>query len=201
MPYINGAGCTIDALCDEPDFPTSEAACNCDVAAGGISELYFLPCTETFSEANLLDLDKWTEWVGTQVEPGVLGRSGLGLGSVGKKTQKVEKVASCRTEQLTSITWALKFVIKCFDKTAARSTCAKMNELITKSQNYLLIARMCDGTDTILPVGKFNASDFDWVVPESDEDIQAATIELSWKELGFPCTVDVAGLSAILPKL
>lgn len=201
MPFINGPGCIIDALCPAPAFPTSETQCVCEVAVGGLNELYFAPCTETFSEANVLDIDWWTIRVGTPEEPGNLGKSGLGLGSITKKSQKVARVGSCRTEQLISITWALKFQIKCFDKSAARSTCAKMDELILKADKYLLIARMCDGDDTILPIGKFNTSDFNWTVPETDEDEQIAEVELSWKQLGFPCTVDVAGLSTVLPKL
>lgn len=201
MPYISGPGCTLEAGCDEPDFPTAEAQCVCEVAVGGVNELYFIPCTETFSEDNVLDIDWWTARVGTVEEPGNLGRSGLGLGSIGKKTDRKERVASCRTEQLISITWALKFQIKCFDKSSARSTCAKMNELINKADKYLLVARMCDGDDTILPIGKFDTSDFNWTVPDNNEESQIAEIELSWKEKGFPCTVDVAGLSGVLPKL
>jgi hypothetical protein len=201
MPYLTGPACIIQGECPAPAFPVSSEQCVCEVAVGGINELYFIPCTETFSEANVLDLDWWTARIGTAEEPGNLGRSGLGIGSIAKKTDKKEKVASCRTEQIISITWALKFQIKCFDKSSARSTCAKMNELITNFSQYLLVARMCDGDDTILPVGKFDASDFNWIVPDNNEDSQIAEIELSWKELGFPCTVDVAGLSAVLPKL
>lgn len=199
MPYLSGPACTIEEGCDGPDFPTSENQCVCEVAVGGINELYFVPCTETFSEVNVLDLDWWTTL--TDTETGTLGRSGLGIGSISRKAVKTEMVASCRVEQLIAITWALKFQIKCFDKSSARSTCAKMNQLILKAQNYLLVARMCDGDDTILPVGVFTTSDFNWTVPDNNEESQVAEVELSWKELGFPCTVDVAGLSAILPKL
>lgn len=201
MPFLTGPGCIIAAGCAEPEFPVSDTQCQCDVAVGGINELYFIPCTETFSEDNVLDIDWWTARVGTVEEPGNLGRSGLGLGSIGRKNIVNQKVGSCRTETPVSITWALRFIIKCFDKTAARTTCAKVNELLTKSDKYLLVARMCDGDDTILPVGRFNTSDLNWIVPDNDEEIQSVELELSWKELGLPCTVDVAGLSAVLPKL
>jgi len=201
MPYLSGPACTIAEGCDAPDFPVSVAQCNCEIAVGGINELYFVPCTETFSQANLTDLDWWSAMLPDGETPGTLGRSGLGLGSIAKKSDKKERVGSCRTEQLISVTWAIKFQIKCFDKSSARSTCAKMNELILRSGNYLLVARMCDGDDTILPVGVFSSSDFNWTVPDNNEESQIAEIELSWKELGFPCTLDVAGLSSILPKL
>lgn len=201
MPYTSGPGCVILAGCDEPAFPTSTQQCLCETAVGGVNELYFIPCTETFSELNVLDVDWWSDLVGTTEEPGALGRSGLGLGSIGKKSDKKERVASCRSEQLVSITWALKFQIKCFDKSSARSTCAKMTELITKFSNYFVVARMCDGDNTILPIGAFDTSDFNWIVPDNSEESQVAEVELSWKELAFPCSVDVAGLSAVLPKL
>lgn len=201
MPYLSGPACTIADGCSEPAFPTSAQQCVCEVAVGGINELYFIPCTETFSEANVLDVGWWSDLVGTSEAPGPLGRSGLGIGSIAKSGQQNERVASCRTEQLISITWALTFQIKCFDKSSARSTCAKMNELIKNFNNYLLVARMCDGDNTILPVGVFNTSDFNWTVPDNNEESQTAEVVLSWKELGFPCTVDVAGLSGVLPKL
>lgn len=201
MPYLSGPACTIADGCAEPDFPQSTQQCVCEIAVGGINELYFVPCTETFSQANVLDLDWWTALIGTPEIPGPLGRSGLGIGSIAKSGQQNERVASCRTEQLISITWALTFSIKCFDKSSARSTCAKMNELITNFSSYLLVARMCDGDNTVLPVGVFNTSDFDWIVPDNNEESQTAQVVLSWKELGFPCTIDVPGLSTVLPKL
>lgn len=201
MPYLSGPACTIAAECDEPNFPASVQQCVCEVAVGGVNEMYFIPCTETFSEANVTDLDWWTALIGDAETPGPLGRSGIGLGSIAKKSDRKEKVGSCRKEQVISITWAVKFQIKCFDKSSARSTCAKMNELITKFSNYLVVLRMCDGDNTILPIGQFTTSDFNWTVPDNNEESQIAEVELSWDELGFPCTVEVAGLSGILPKL
>lgn len=201
-PYLAGPACSVDQCDGQPTFPQTAASCECNVAAGGINELYFVPCTETFSQANITSTAWWTGLLaGDSLTDPKLGRSGLGLGSIGKKGDKKDRVASCRTEEMTSITWALKFAIKCFDKTSARTTAKKMNELILRSNKWLLVARMCDGEDTILPIGQFNTSDFNWTVPDNSEDNQMAEIELSWKELGFPETIDVAGLSAVLPKL
>lgn len=207
MPYLTGPACVIGDGCDAPTFPISTEQCSCEIATGGINELYFVPCTETFSEANVSSSAWWNAMLpsaggGTSsVTNGTLGRSGLGLGSITKKDVKTERVSSCRTPQVTSITWALKFQIKCFDKSSARSTAAKLNELITNAGGYLLAARMCDGDEVILPVGRFITSDFNWTVPDNNEESQVAEFELSWKELGFPTTVDVAGLSTVLPKL
>jgi hypothetical protein len=202
MPYLTGPSCVIGE-CGEPNFPASVDTCVCDLANGGVNELYFIPCTETFTEVNVTNVSWWQGFVGGSgsTDTGTLGRSGAGLGSIARKDVKTERVASCRTAQLTSITWALKFQVKCFDKSSARTTCGKMNELILHADKYLLVARMCDGDDVILPIGVFATSDFNWTVPDNFEEVQVAEFELSWKELGFPCTVDVTGLSAVLPKL
>lgn len=197
FPYLSGAACTLEAGCDEPDFPQTTESCLCTTAAGGINELYFIPCTEVFTEANVTNVAWWQDLV----TAGTLGKSGLGLGSIGKKSQRNERVASCRTEQLTGITWALRFVIKCMDKTSARSTHAKVNELIAKADKYLLVARMCDGDNDILPVGLFDLSDMNWTVPDNSEESQTVEFEASWKELGLPVPVTVAGLSSVVPKL
>lgn len=195
MPYLNGPGCLLGE-CDPPVFPTVVEPCINTPSAGGISELYFIPCTATFSEANITDPYWWAAFI----DGGTLGRSGAGLGSLAKKSSTSERFSSCKTEQVTQFVWALTFVKKYFDKTSARLTCAVMNEILLNSGRYLLIARMCEGDETVLPIGIFNASDGDWTVPDNFQENQSMTLELSWIELGFPCTVDVPGLAAILPK-
>lgn len=148
------------------------------------------------SETNILDVAWWQGLI----TDSKLGRLGIGLGSIAKKSDKKERVGSCRTEQIVQTTWALTYVIKCFDKTSARTTTEQANTLISKFNNFLLIARMCDGSDTVLPIGIFTTSDFNWAVPDNAEEYQNVTLELSWLELGLPRTYDVAGLSAVLPK-
>lgn len=148
------------------------------------------------SETNILDVAWWQGLI----TAGTLGRLGLGLGSIAKKSDKKERVGSCRPEQIVQTTWALTYVIKCFDKTSARTTTEQANTLINKFNNFLLIARMCDGADTVLPIGIFTTSDFNWTVPDNSEEFQNVTLELSWLELGLPKSYDVAGLSAVLPK-
>lgn len=195
MPYLSGPGCVLGD-CEPPLFPQLATQCVYTLAVGGISELYFIPCTETFTEVNVTDPYWWANLVDT----GVLGRSGPGLGKIAKKSTKQERTASCNTEQVTSVVWALNFVKKYFDKTSARQTCAVLNELFTNFRKYLLVARMCEGEESILPIGTFTTSDSDWIVPDNFEEFQSAMLELSWIELGFPCTVDVPGLQAVLPK-
>jgi hypothetical protein len=151
------------------------------------------------SETNILDVGWWSDFVDGSGLNGLAVISG-GLGSIAKKTDKKERVSSCRVEQLISTTWALTYVIKCFDKSSARTTNDQVNALIQRMNNYILAARMCDGNDTILPIGPFTTSDFNWTVPDNFEEFQSMTVELSWLELGLPLTYDVPGLSAVLPK-
>lgn len=199
FPYITGPGCIIDAGCAAPAFPSSAASCVCETAIGGINELYFIPCTETMNQANVTSVAWWTGL--RDADPTKLGRSGIGLGSISKSADRRDRVGSCRTEQITSLTWALKFGIKCLDKTSARSTHAKVNELITKADKYLVIARMCEGADDVLPIGKFDTTDLNWTLPDNFEETQLLEFTLSWRELGVPVPVTVAGLSAVVPKL
>lgn len=197
MPFIDGPACVLEPGCGAPDFPEAEAVCECTPAVGGINELYFLPCTATFTQVNVLDVAWWQGFL----TAGTLGRSGLGLGSIGKKNQRNERFASCRTEQITGLIWALKYQQKCFDKTAARSTQAKYNELLKNFSKYLVVARMCDGGEDVLPIGQFETTDINWVVPDNFEENQMVEIELSWREMGIPTPITVPGLAAILPKL
>jgi hypothetical protein len=196
MPVLTAPACNPSQDCELVEFPQSSALCVCELAVGGVNDLYFLPCTETMSETNLLNVAWWQGLL----DDGKLGRLGIGLGSIGKKGDKKERIGSCRTEQIVQTTWALKYQIKCIDKTSDRVTTEQVTTLINKFNNFLLIARMCDGDDTVLPIGVFTTSDFNWVVPDNVEEYQMIELELSWLELGLPKTYDVAGLSAVLPK-
>jgi hypothetical protein len=199
MPVLTAAACIPTVDCPIVAFPQATESCVCNLSVGGVNALYFFPCTAEMTEENILDLEWWTSFVEGSGLAGLATISG-GLGSIAKKTDKKERVSSCRVEQLISTTWALTYVIKCFDKSSARTTNDQVNALITRMNNYILIARMCDGNDTILPIGPFTTSDFNWTVPDNFEEFQSMTVELSWLELGLPVTYDVAGLSAVLPK-
>lgn len=204
MPVLTGPACIASEDCPLVPMPIKPASCGTDFVFGGINDLYFIPCTETMSETNILDTDWWTALVGDPdgepAVPSTLGNIGIGLGSITKKSQRTEKIASCRSEQVISVTWALTYIIKTFDKTSADTTKAQMNAILKRFNQFQLIARMCDGDNTVLPIGQFSTSDFNWTVPESSEDLQTVQVELSWIEFGFPKTYNVAGLSAIVPK-
>lgn len=193
---MTAAACNPTEDCPLIPFPQSSALCVCELSVGGVNDLYLIPCSEIMSEANILDVAWWQ----ALVDGDHLGRVGIGLGSIKSKAKKTERVGSCRTEQIVQTTWALTYVIKCFDQTSARVTTEQVNALITKFNNFLLIARMCDGIDRVLPIGSFTTSDFDWTVPDNAEEFQTVQFELSWFELGLPKTYDVAGLSAVVPK-
>lgn len=201
MPVLTAAACTPTEACPATPFPVATANCSCTLSTGGVNDLYFIPCTQIMTEENLLDTAWWEAILAAGSGGGsVLGNMGVGLGSIAKKTDKKERVSSCKVEQLTSTTWAIKYVLKCFDKSSEKITHEQINALITNAGDYQLIARMCDGANTVLPVGTFILSDFNWIVPDNFEEVQSLEIELSWVELGMPKTYDITGLSAVVPK-
>lgn len=204
MPVLTAAACVPSVACPATPFPVATASCSCTLTTGGINDLYFIPCDQVMSEANITNTAWWSAIVaGESGESGAssfLGNLGIGLGSIAKKTDKKERVGSCKVEQVISTTWAIKYVLKCFDKSSEKVTHEQINALINSAGNYLLIARMCDGDNTVLPVGSFITSDFNWIVPDNFEEVQSVELELSWFELGLPKTYDVTGLSAVVPK-
>jgi hypothetical protein len=193
MPVLTAAACTPTVECPVVPFPIATANCNPVLSVGGVNDLYFIPCDQVLSEENIL-VD------GSSPGSSFLGNIGIGLGSIGKKGTKTERVGSCKVEQLVSATWALKYVIKAFDKSAEKVTHEQVSTLLTNAGKFLAIARMCDGDNTVLPIGTFTVSDFDWTVPDNFEEVQSITIEIAWFELAMPKTYDVTGLSAIVPK-
>lgn len=203
MPVLSAAACTPTLLCPTSPFPVATASCVCTFSQGGVNDLYFIPCDQVMSEANITNTAWWqTIKDGESGSAGssFLGNIGSGLGSIAKKSDIKKRVASCKVEQVISTTWALKYVLNCFDKSADKVTHQQVNELIDNARNYQLIARMCDGENTILPIGPMILSDFNWIVPDNFEDNQTIELELSWVEKALPKTYDVAGLSAIVPK-
>lgn len=201
MPVLTGAACLNADVCPITPFPTATALCNPLTSAGGVNDLYFIPCSQEMTEANILDTAWWQALVdGSSPGTSFLGNMGIGLGSISKKSDKKLRIGSCKGEQIISITWALKYVLAVFDKSADKVTHAQINALINSSSRYLVIARMCDGDNTILPIGSFSMSDLGWDVPDNFEETQTITLELSWIEMALPKTYDVAGLSAVVPK-
>lgn len=201
MPVLTAAACVPSEACPATPFPVATANCSCTTSPGGVNDLYFIPCSETMSETNILNPAWWsTILTAGSGETSALGNMGTGLGSITKKSDKKERLSSCKVEQVISTTWALKYVLKCFDKSAEKVTHEQINALIANSGNYQLIARMCDGDNTVLPIGPIALSDFNWIVPDNFEELQTIELELSWVELGLPKTYTVAGLSAVVPK-
>lgn len=201
MPVLTAAACVPSAACPATPFPSATANCSCVLSPGGVNDLYFVPCDEVISETNILNTSWWSSLLsGGSGGSSILGNLGIGLGSIAKKTDKKERVGSCKVEQVISTTWSLKYVLKCFDKSSEKVTHEQINALINNANDYLLIVRMCDGDNTVLPVGRFVLSDFNWTVPDNFEEVQSMELELSWVELAIPKTYDVSGLSAIVPK-
>lgn len=201
MPVLTAAACVPSVECPATPFPVATASCSCTLTTGGVNDLYFIPCDQVMSETNILNTTWWTDLLTAGSGGGsALGNLGIGLGSLAKKTDKKERVGSCKVEQVISTTWAIKYVLKCFDKSSEKVTHEQVNALINSAGNYLLIARMCDGDNTVLPVGSFILSDFNWIVPDNFEEVQSVELEFSWFELALPKTYSVTGLSAVVPK-
>lgn len=202
MPVLTAAACVPSVECPATPFPVATASCACTTSPGGVNDLYFIPCDEVMSEVNILDAAGWWASLLTAGSGGgsALGNMGVGLGSITKKTDKKDRLSSCKVEQVISTTWSLKYVLKCFDKSTEKVTHEQINALIANSGSYQLIARMCDGENTVLPIGPIALSDFNWVVPDNFEELQTIELELSWVELGLPKTYSVTGLSAVVPK-
>lgn len=204
MPVLTAAACNNSDVCPVTPFPAATALCVPLTSAGGVNDLYFIPCDQEMTETNILDTAWWQALKdgesGASPDGTLLGNIGLMLGSISKKSSKTERIGSCKVEQIVSTTWALKAVLKTFDKSVDKITHAQITALINSASRYQVIARMCDGDNTVLPIGIFSLSDFDWVVPDNFEEVQQVTLEISWIELGLPKTYDVTGLSAIVPK-
>lgn len=201
MPVLTAAGCVPSLACPSTPFPVATANCFPLLSVGGVNDLYFIPCNQILSEINLLNLAWWQALMsGDSPGPSLLGNIGIGLGSIAKKASKSERISSCKTEQLVSVTWALKYILKAFDKSALKITHDQINILISNPGKFLVIARMCDGENTVLPIGVFATSDFDWTVPDNFEEVQQISLEVSWVELGMPKTYNVTGLSTVVPK-
>lgn len=201
MPVLTAPGCTNTDQCPVTPFPTAGSLCTPLTTAGGVNDLYFIPCSETLSEANLLNTAWWQALLdGDSPGTSLLGNVGAGLGSIAKKSDRRERLSSCKVEQIVSTTWALTYILKTFDKTSEKVTHEQLNTLLTSASRYLLVARMCDGDNTVLPIGTFTVSDVNWTVPDNSEEVQTVTIEISWVEFGLPKTYDITGLSTVVPK-
>lgn len=196
MPFLTGAACIANEDCPVPAFPASVGTCTCDFFYGGFADLYFLPCTTDFSQASITDTDTWQAAV-TAEEVGYMGK---GLGSMAKKSDVKQRVSSCKTEDIVSITWAIKYQIKCFDLTSTSAVENKINHIVKYKDQLLLVGRMCQDDERIMPVGQFNVSDLNMTIPDNSEEPSVAEVEFSWKEFGIPKTYIVAGLGEIIPK-
>src|SRR6185369_6430736 len=137
MPVLSAAACVPSVACPATPFPVATANCSCTLSTGGVNDLYFIPCDQVMSEVNILDTAWWQTLVdGDSPGSSFLGNIGIGLGSIAKKTDKKERVSSCKVEQLISTTWALKYVLKCFDKSSEKVTHEQMDALINNAGSY-----------------------------------------------------------------
>lgn len=196
MPVLSAAACVASAACPQEAFPQATANCNPETSAGGVNDVYFVPCTEVLSEANILS----TSWWQNLVDEGTLGAVGVIVGSIQRGNVRNARVGSCLAEQPVSITWNLLFEIRLIDKTSEKSTNEQVDALIQRFGQFQAVARMCEGDNTVLPIGPFSPTDLNWTVPNNSEEEQVVAVQISWRQLGLPRTYEVSGLSAVVPK-
>lgn len=196
MPVSALPACVADNPCGDVTFPQAVANCNPEISAGGVNDVYVIPCDATMSETNILD----TAWWQGLIDDGELAAIGPMIGSIARGNVRNVRVASCQVEQPVSITWLLTVNLRLIDKTSAKSTHDQIDALLTQFGRFQVLARMCDGDNTVLPIGAFTTSEINWVVPDNFEEEQVVTFVIAWKQLGLPRTYSVSGLSAIVPK-
>jgi hypothetical protein len=190
--FLSSCVCTVDAL---PTKTTN--ACECTTWSGRLNDLYFIECSETINATNLLDLAWWEAAIMNQK----LFNLGIGIGSYAKKNLTTFDVGGCGTATVQQIEWALTYNVYCIDKSTQYFNHEFADAMLKGAyKNYNMIGRFCDGDDVILPIGKVNLSDFDSVLPASNDEFMNFVYEFSWKGLNVPTPLTVAGLSVVLPK-
>lgn len=196
MPVLIGPACLTGTNCPVVLFPKNPDACARSMRKGGVNDLYFIPCSEVLSEVNLLDIAWWQGLLTANK----VGNIGIGLGSIARESIQTEKVGSESLPEPVNMSWGITYTIKNFDKTSADVTKEQMDKLLTRFPSFILVARMSDGDDTVLPIGNYTPADFNWTVPEDALQVQSIQFKLTWYEFGLPKQYTVAGLNAILPK-
>ncbi len=189
---ISGCECTVTTL---PTKPTDK--CECDTVTGRINDLYFIECSETISEANLLD----TAWWQSLIDDDKIFNLGKGVGGYGQSAVTTFDAGGCIGESVQNIKWQLDYKVYCIDK-ASTFWNHEFAEVLLQGglKNYNVIARYCGLDDTILPIGRVELSNFNNLLPESTDEFMSFEYSFSWKKLGVPVPLIVTGLSAVLPK-
>jgi hypothetical protein len=162
-----------------------------------LNDLYFIECSETINETNLLD----TAWWQALVDNNKIFNLGIGIGSYGQKNITTFDKGGCGSASVEQIEWALSYQVFCIDKSTQYWN-HEFAETIVKGalKHYNVVARYCDGTDVILPIGKVDLSSFNNELPASTEEFMSFQYEFSWKGLTVPTPLTVTGLSSVLPK-
>lgn len=190
--FITGCECNVTTL------PTKSAStCECTTWSGRLNDLYFIECSETISEANLLD----TAWWQSVIDNNKIFNLGVGIGNYGQKNITTFDKGGCGSPSVEQIEWSLTYQVYCVDKTSSFYNHEFADTLLKGAlKHYNLVARYCDGDNVILPIGKVDLSSFDSALPASTEEFMSFTYEFSWKGLYVPIPMIVTGLNTVLPK-
>lgn len=194
--YSSFSNCTTN--CAQAVLPTRVAsACECKPWSGRLNDLYFLDCSLEVNETNLLDLDWWE----AAITAGKIFNLGVGIGGYKKKGAITFDAGGCFGATIEQVEWSLTYEVYCVDKSSVHYTHKFADQLVNGAmKNYNLIGRYCDGNDVIVPIGKAIIADMDNELPTDLTSFMKFSYEFTWKQLGVPTPLEVAGLSSVLAK-
>jgi hypothetical protein len=194
--YSNMLYCST-GTCSSATLPALTASCACDTWKGRINDLYFVDCSLELTAANLVDVDFWQ----SAVDDGKIRKVGVGIGGYQKDEVTTFDAGGCGDATVEEIKWALNYQVFCVDQSTSYQTHEFANGLINGAlANYNLVARYCDGSDVIVPIGKVDLADFDNILPTATTEFMSFSYKFTWKSLTVPHPVTVPGLSAVISK-
>jgi len=173
------------------------SACECKPWSGRLNDLYFIDCSLTVNETNLLDLNWWD----AGIDAGKIFNMGVGIGGYKKKGATTFDAGGCYGTTVEQVEWSLTYELYCVDKSSVHYTHSFASKLLNGAmKNYNLIARYCDGENTILPIGKVVMADMDNELPTDTTGFMKFSYEFTWRAMDIPTPLEVAGLSSVLAK-
>jgi hypothetical protein len=198
MPLLsNFTDCSASA-CAKTVLPAKTAsACDCKLWSGRINDIYFVDCGEEVSPTNIVDTGWWEDLVAN----GKIFNFGAGIGGFKVKDKVVFDAGGCGTATIQNMTWQITYKVFCVDKSTAFYTHNFANTLLAGAlKNYNVILRLCDGENTLVPIGSVQLGDFDNELPDDNNAFFSFMYEFNWKSMEAPLPIEVAGLSSVISK-
>jgi len=172
-----------------------------EVWEGRINELLFVECSTAIDSAWMLDLSNWTA---NFVTSGFTGRRTLkGIGDFQKvAVNAVDLGDSCGLASIVGapITYEVKFKQLIIEKESGDFKTHVFYDELQKGaiKNYKVFMRGCEDGDMLYPIGVTALTDFNFVVPENNNEASYFNIALQWKQKGVPMPIRIPGLSTVI---